>query len=242
MHLGIEPFESHQGFRVSNTGPTQALLLVTQSQPPTPTSYSLAPGASVLVQPYGGPRVVSFYLDVRNLGMSPVRVETEALACGYQVVLDTASGGSRSFSSLFTLGASSRPLGVSVFSFGGDTNAGSTVRLIVRTPDTVVTGVPVPGSDGLPALEVLPPWPNPFNDTTRLAFALRREGRVEASIYDVRGRRVWYVDHEAHAPGRGTFEWNGAGAKGVRLGSGVYFYEIRFDGRRTAGGKIVLTR
>jgi len=241
VHLGIEPFESHQGFRISNTGPAQALLQVVKSQPPAPTTYVVPAGASVLVQPYAGPRVTSFYIDVRNIGTSSVMIEMEALACGYQVVLGAPSGGAQ-FSSLFSLGAPARPLGVSVFSFGRDTSAGSTVRLIVRSPDTVVTGVPDPGSDGLPALEVLPPWPNPFSDITRLAFALRREGRVEAAIYDVRGRRVWHADGDALAPGRGSFEWNGARENGDRLGSGVYFYEIRLDGRRTTGGKVVLRR
>ena len=73
-------------------------------------------------------------------------------------------------------------------------------------------------------------------------LALRRKGRVEASIYDVRGRCVRRFDHQMPTPGLWSLEWNGAGEQGDRLGSGVYFYEIKLDGQRVTRGKVVLAR
>lgn len=70
--------------------------------------------------------------------------------------------------------------------------------------------------------------PNPFNPRTLIRFSLAREGRVELAVYDVSGRQVrTLVDGEA-AAGLNTVEWDGTDDAGHKIGSGVYWTQMKF--------------
>lgn len=65
-------------------------------------------------------------------------------------------------------------------------------------------------------------FPNPFNPTTKIQFALPSDGKVQLVIYDILGREVAkLVNNEFRSAGRYVSEFNGS-----RLASGVYFYRI----------------
>jgi len=71
--------------------------------------------------------------------------------------------------------------------------------------------------------------PNPFVGSTEMAFELPERSVVTIHVYDVRGRKVATVtDHELD-PGSHGAAWDGRGAGGERLHSGVYF--ARFTAR-----------
>jgi hypothetical protein len=63
---------------------------------------------------------------------------------------------------------------------------------------------------------LLPAYPNPFNNTTRLPLELTRSMMVEFSVYDIRGRRVQLFGRMMNA-GR-----NEVSIDGTNLSSGVY--------------------
>jgi hypothetical protein len=66
-------------------------------------------------------------------------------------------------------------------------------------------------------------YPNPFNPVTRIAYALPRAGRVQLSVYDLRGRRVLeLVDGLRQPAGRFSME-----VDGKTLPSGIYVYRIQ---------------
>jgi hypothetical protein len=69
--------------------------------------------------------------------------------------------------------------------------------------------------------------PNPFNPTTRITFELTTSEAVELSIVDVTGRKVASLVQGRLPAGPHTVTWNGTGADGQRLPSGVYRYELR---------------
>jgi hypothetical protein len=70
-------------------------------------------------------------------------------------------------------------------------------------------------------------YPNPFNPTTKIAFDLSAQGRVELAIYDVSGRMVAVlVDRELEAGKHEAF-WNGKTAGGTTAASGIYFCTLR---------------
>ena len=65
-------------------------------------------------------------------------------------------------------------------------------------------------------------FPNPFNPTTKIQYALPHDGKVQLVIYDILGREVVkLVNNEFRTAGRYISEFNGS-----RLASGVYFYRI----------------
>jgi len=73
-------------------------------------------------------------------------------------------------------------------------------------------------------------FPNPFNPSTAISYAIRRPGPVVLSIYDLRGRKVRSLVNEQQSAGTYTVVWQGRDDEGRQLGSGVYFYRIDAPG------------
>ncbi len=69
-------------------------------------------------------------------------------------------------------------------------------------------------------------YPNPFNPSTLIGFSVPQEGYVTLRIYDVLGREVATLVDETKPEGNYRVEWDGLGAAGGRLGSGVYVYRL----------------
>ena len=117
---------------------------------------------------------------------------------------------------------------------------------VVRLQDTYdfcadLTGVP-PGIEpgNATTFGVLRPvMPNPVSRSARFGFELNRAGRVALDVFDITGRRVTrLVDTELGA-GVHTAAWDGRDARGVRLGPGLYIYQLSMGGQRLSRRLIV---
>ncbi len=71
--------------------------------------------------------------------------------------------------------------------------------------------------------------PNPFNPTTKIAYALAAAGRVSLKVYDERGRLVRDLLSATRPAGEHEIVWDGADDRGRRVSSGAYFYVLRTD-------------
>jgi len=65
-------------------------------------------------------------------------------------------------------------------------------------------------------------YPNPFNPTTTIRFAIPKSSRVTLSIYDLNGRIIERLVDEQKEPGYYSVQWNAS-----RYSSGMYFYKIQ---------------
>lgn len=74
--------------------------------------------------------------------------------------------------------------------------------------------------------------PNPFNPSTQIDFSIPVAGRVQLRIYDVRGRLVRTLVDRDYEAGSWTVQWDGRDARGSRVASGAYLYELRAEDRR----------
>lgn len=79
------------------------------------------------------------------------------------------------------------------------------------------------------AFAVEPNYPNPFNPSTTITFALPARSHVSVRIYDVAGRLVRtlvddVLDAQVHEA-----VWSGEDDGGRRVSSGVYFYRVETD-------------
>jgi hypothetical protein len=83
-------------------------------------------------------------------------------------------------------------------------------------------------------------YPNPFNPATTIAFYLPASSRAVLSIYDVHGALVASLLDGTVAAGRHEVEWDGRNAEGGRVGTGVYFYELRAGARSMTRKLMVL--
>ena len=82
-------------------------------------------------------------------------------------------------------------------------------------------------------------YPNPFNPSTAIPFALDRATAVRLEIFNALGQRVRLLLDEFRAPGSHTAHWDGRDGRGQGVGAGVYFYRLTTDGQ-TQTGRMVL--
>ncbi len=74
-------------------------------------------------------------------------------------------------------------------------------------------------------------YPNPFNPETTLSFSIPADGKVELSIYNIKGQKVKTLINETMPMGGHKVVWNGKNSSNKNVSSGVYF------SRLTSGGK-----
>ncbi|MFA5012618.1 MAG: T9SS type A sorting domain-containing protein [Ignavibacteria bacterium] len=68
-------------------------------------------------------------------------------------------------------------------------------------------------------------YPNPFNPSTKINFAIPKQGLVTMKIYDVLGREVRTLVNEVKSAGTYTVDFNAS-----EFSSGVYFYRLQSEG------------
>ena len=70
-------------------------------------------------------------------------------------------------------------------------------------------------------------FPNPFNPSTLISFALKEESDVKLIIYNVKGEKIKTIFNEhVNADEITSAVWNGKDANDKDVASGVYFYKL----------------
>jgi len=70
-------------------------------------------------------------------------------------------------------------------------------------------------------------YPNPFNPSTTISYALPYSSNVELTIYDITGKVVRTFNEEVQSAGYQNIVWNGTNQNGSRVSSGIYFYRFK---------------
>ena len=73
-------------------------------------------------------------------------------------------------------------------------------------------------------------YPNPFNPTTTLQYALPQAADVALTVYNVLGQPVRTLVAERQNAGRYAVEWDATNDRGHRLSAGMYFYRLQAGG------------
>jgi hypothetical protein len=90
-----------------------------------------------------------------------------------------------------------------------------------------------PVTDTPSALVLRPNYPNPFNPTTTIEYALPSRGHVRLRVYDVNGARVRTLVDGVESGGSHRVTWDGRDDSGMRAASGVYLLRIDAAGTTT---------
>jgi hypothetical protein len=69
-------------------------------------------------------------------------------------------------------------------------------------------------------------YPNPFNSTVTLAYALPAESPVRFAIFDIQGRKVTTIDCGTRPAGYHSAAWDGRDGAGEPVASGVYLVRL----------------
>jgi len=76
-------------------------------------------------------------------------------------------------------------------------------------------------------LALEPAYPNPFNPSTEIPYALPAEGAVTLKIFDLLGQEVRTLVDGVQAPGRHVATWDGRDDSGRDTASGIYLYRLQ---------------
>ncbi len=96
----------------------------------------------------------------------------------------------------------------------------------------IVYGGGSTGAGDAPAvLSLAQNFPNPFNPSTTITFAVPRAGRVDLQVYDLAGRQVRTLVGGELAATTHTVVWDGRDDTGRQAASGTYYYRLRSEGQ-----------
>jgi hypothetical protein len=100
----------------------------------------------------------------------------------------------------------------------------------------------VTGDDSPAAYHLAQNFPNPFNPSTRIQFALPVKGHVSLKIYNVAGQLVKTLQNGVMDAGSHELTWDGSNNLGKNVASGVYFYKLNAGDNYENMKKMVLLR
>jgi chitodextrinase len=83
-------------------------------------------------------------------------------------------------------------------------------------------------------------YPNPFNPSTVIIYAIPQQGEIALSIYDLKGRFIKLLLNGFYGPGLHQAEWNGTDEAGLPVSSGHYFYRLSFKKQYRTGKAFLL--
>jgi hypothetical protein len=94
--------------------------------------------------------------------------------------------------------------------------------------DVIGTTTAVRSSAGLPiAYELGNNYPNPFNPSTTIDFAIPQAATTSIVIYNIVGQKVRTLTNEFRSAGRYQITWDGTDDAGRHVGSGLYLYRLQ---------------
>jgi len=86
---------------------------------------------------------------------------------------------------------------------------------------------PLFASVGMPhAYRLAANYPNPFNPTTLIEFALPAASQVRLAVYNALGQEVVVLSEGVLQPGYHRVVWDGMDGNGRAMGSGIYLYRL----------------
>jgi len=94
----------------------------------------------------------------------------------------------------------------------------------------------------LPKTNKISNFPNPFNPTTNIKLYLSESGKIDFSIYNVKGQKVKNFIDAYSSEGVFEFVWDGVDNNKKQVSSGTYFMRLNIDGEVKATSKCVLLK
>ena len=93
-------------------------------------------------------------------------------------------------------------------------------------------------------IKLMQNYPNPFsssNANTTIEFELKKPGRAEVAVYNIKGQKVKTLLDGELKFGKHTLIWNGKNEDGNQVANGIYFYKVE-QNKETKVKKMILIR
>ncbi len=136
------------------------------------------------------------------------------------------------------------PESITLYANGNATDAsfGTSGDYVYSTSVTLgrLTAIDDFGDGALPSLLSMESYPNPFNAVTTINYNLPSDGKVNVSIYDIRGRLITELEDSYKSAGAYSVTWAGRDRNGGNVVSGIYFVRLAVDANSTTNKLVLL--
>ncbi len=75
-------------------------------------------------------------------------------------------------------------------------------------------------------------FPNPFRTLTTIRYRLDNESKVTLTVFDQQGKKINVLVDAVQSAGNQTVVWNGETGRNRPVVNGVYFYELKVNGKK----------
>ena len=87
-----------------------------------------------------------------------------------------------------------------------------------------------------------PNYPNPFNLSTTINFEIKKNGKIELTIYNMKGQVVKNIVSSKLNAGEHNYQWDGKNSDNKYVSSGVYIVFINFKDSVIERRKLLLIK
>ncbi len=91
-------------------------------------------------------------------------------------------------------------------------------------------------------LELYSNYPNPFNPSTTISFSIPEESKVEVSVFNIKGQIVKTLVKDVCESGKHSVIWFGKDNNNKKCSSGIYFYQLKVNGKPKSVKKCLLLK
>jgi hypothetical protein len=85
-------------------------------------------------------------------------------------------------------------------------------------------------------------FPSPFKASTRIEYSINKNSEVFLAIYDSKGRIVKRLVEQNQSASNYSIHWNGRNHMEQPVPNGIYFAQLRIDGKQSSTHKIVVSK
>lgn len=104
--------------------------------------------------------------------------------------------------------------------------------------DPLLTGIKK--ENNVESVQLINPFPNPFQDKTNIAFSLNKPEFVTLSISNILGEKIKTISSQSENVGYTQKVWDGTNQLGNSAAAGMYIYNLQI-GNKTYSGKLIVS-
>jgi len=70
-------------------------------------------------------------------------------------------------------------------------------------------------------------YPNPFRQNTTILYETKKEGKINLSIYNLRGQLIRTLEEGYISSGKHSIDWDGKDSRGRTVANGIYLCRLK---------------
>ncbi len=109
------------------------------------------------------------------------------------------------------------------------TSSGWTIDDVLVDEEILLSVNSLPPEQTPEKYQLLPNYPNPFQNFTQIRFSLTKRALVDLTVYNVLGQKVRTIVRKKLSPGNYLFPWNGLDDRNQIVSTGVYIIQLKAD-------------